>query len=207
MSRRKPIVGLCGGVGAGKSMVAKEFEHLGCLVIDSDRLNHEVLRRPDVLQTVRDWWGDRVVAADGRPDHRRIAEIVFSNPDEKRRLESLVHPLIARLREDMIKAGDEDPAVEAIILDSPLLLESNLDRLCDSIVFVEASETRRLQRLQRERNWGRDELDRRQRCQKPLAAKRSRSDFVINNDGPVGQLCPQVADIFGKVVSRPSSAR
>ncbi|GAF79474.1 unnamed protein product, partial [marine sediment metagenome] len=51
MSRRKPIVGLCGGVGAGKSMVAKEFERLGCLVIDSDRLNHEVLRRPDVLQT------------------------------------------------------------------------------------------------------------------------------------------------------------
>ncbi|HUU96296.1 MAG TPA: dephospho-CoA kinase [Phycisphaerae bacterium] len=207
MSRRKPIVGLCGGVGAGKSMVAKEFERLGCLVIDSDRLNHKVLRRPDVLQTLRGWWGDRVVAADGRPDHRRIAEIVFSNPDEKRRLESLVHPLIARVREDMIKAGNEDPAVEAIILDSPLLLESNLDRLCDSIVFVEASETRRLQRLQRERNWGRDELDRRQRCQKPLACKRSRSDFVINNDGPLGHLRPQVADIFGKVVSRPSSAR
>jgi dephospho-CoA kinase len=207
MSRRKPIVGLCGGVGAGKSMVAKEFERLGCLVIDSDRLNHEVLRRADVLQTLRGWWGDRVVAADGRPDHRRIAEIVFSNPEEKRRLESLVHPLIARLREDMIKAGDEDPAVEAIILDSPLLLESNLDRICDSIVFVEAGETRRLRRLRRERDWGRDELDRRQRCQEPLAAKRSRSDFVINNDGPVGQLGPQVADIFGRIVSRPSSAR
>jgi dephospho-CoA kinase len=207
VSRKKPIIGLCGGVGAGKSLVAKEFERLGCLVIDSDRLNREVLRRPEVLEALRQWWGGRVIAADGGPDRHYIAGVVFSDQREKRRLESLIHPLIARLREGMIRTGNEDRTVEAIILDSPLLFESNLDRLCNSIVFVEASETRRLERLQRERQWGREELERRQRLQMPLAEKRSRSDFVIDNEGPAEQLRPQVADMFRKVVSRPSSAR
>jgi dephospho-CoA kinase len=107
----------------------------------------------------------------------------------------------------MIHSGNEDRTVEAIILDSPLLFESNLDRICDSVVFVEASEEQRLQRLRRERHWDREEMERRQQCQQPLADKRARSDFVIDNQGPVAQLRRQVIDIFGKIVSRPPSAR
>jgi len=202
MTAKKPIIGLCGGIGAGKSRVATEFERLGCLVLDSDHLNHQVLRRPEVLATLREWWGDAVVGPAGEPDRERIAEIVFARSGERRRLEELVHPLIAAWRWDMITAAFEDQAVKAIILDSPLLFESNLDRLCDTIVFVDASWPRRLQRLQQGRHWTAEQLRQREQWQRPLDEKRLRSEFAINNEGPPDRLGPQVAEILQKIVSR-----
>ena len=155
--------------------MARELERLGGLLIDADQLNREVLRRPDVTQTLRDWWGDGVLGPDGLVDRRRVAELVFSNGAEKRRLESLVHPLIAALRENMMAVGAEDPNVSVIILDSPLLLESNLDRMCHAVVFVEAGEAQRLRRLHETRGWDMEELRRRERWQLPLPEKRARS--------------------------------
>jgi len=200
MSRTKPIIGLFGGIGAGKSRVAAEFAALGCLVVDSDELNHEMLRRAAVLAELRRWWGDGVVTPDGGPDRRRIGEIVFADPAQRERLERLLYPLIAAAREHMIRDGENDPAVKAIVLDSPLLLENNLDRLCDRIVFVDTSEKLRLQRLQDSRNWDQRHLRRREQWQWPLARKLARADFVIHNDGTLHELRPQVADIFRRIV-------
>jgi dephospho-CoA kinase len=202
MSRKKPIIGLCGGIGAGKSAVAAEFGRQGCLVVDSDELNRHVLRRPDVLNTLRSWWGDAVVGPNGEPDQRRIAGLVFADSDQKVRLEELVYPLIAELREAMIKTVGEDRTVKAIILDSPLLFESNLDRRCDSIVFVEASRAQRLQRLQQARNWDEAQLRQREQWQKPLDFKRSHSEFVVDNEGSPDRLSPQITEILDRVVSR-----
>lgn len=204
MTRRKPVIGIIGGIGAGKSRVAAEFERQGCLVVDSDRLNHEILRQPEVLATLRDWWGEAVVAPNGGPDRRRIAEIVFADAGEKERLESLVYPLIAQRRAAMIQAVEEDSAVKAIVIDSPLLLESHLDRECDTIVFVNAGESQRLTRLRRERGWTAEEVRRREGWQLPLAEKRSRAAFVVENDGPAEKLRPQVADILAAILARHS---
>ena len=205
MRPAKPIIGICGGVGAGKSLVAGEFERLGGLLIDADRLNHEILRRPEVLQTRREWWGDGVLSPDGSVDRRCVAKLIFNDAEQKQRLESLVHPLIAARREDMITAGAADPNVSAIILDSPLLLESKLDHLCQAVVFVEASESRRLQRLYETRAWDIEELRRRERWQVPLAEKRVRSRFTINNEGTIEQTCSQVKDVFEQVLAEYSS--
>ena len=202
MTASKPIIGLCGGVGAGKSRVAEEFARQGCLVIDSDRVNHELLRRPDVVATLRQWWGDGILGPDGLPDRRRIAEIVFADPVQKQRLEALMYPLIDALRGSMILKVDEDRAVKAIILDSPLLFESNLDRHCDAIVFVDAHRSHRLQRLQQTRGWSAAQLAAREQWQLPLAEKRSRSDFRVDNDGPPDRLPPQVHDILDRVLAR-----
>jgi dephospho-CoA kinase len=191
-------------MGAGKTRVAAEFERLGCLVVDSDRLNHEVLRLPEVIQTVRSWWGDEVVNPDGTPNRRRIGEIVFADGEQKRRLESLVHPLILRRQAAMIQAVEGNPAVTAIVIDSPLLLESSLDRDCDTIVFVNTSESQRLQRLRRERGWSTAEVRRREGWQLPLGEKRSRAEFVVDNDGPVEQLRWQVAEILETILAQHS---
>ncbi len=199
---KKPIIGLCGGVGAGKSRVAAEFERLGCLVVDSDKLNHEVLRRAEILETLRSWWGDEVVQADGLPNRRRIADIIFGDAARKARLEGLLHPLILERQAAIIQAVEGNPAVKAIVIDSPLLLESHLDRQCDTIVFVNADEARRLERLRRERGWTAEEVKRREGCQKPLVEKRSRAAFVVENDGPAERLRPQVADILQAILAQ-----
>jgi dephospho-CoA kinase len=202
LKRKKPIIGLCGGIGAGKSQVAEVFERCGCLVISSDRLNHEVLREPEVLAALVSWWGEAVVDAAGGPRRERIAEIVFEDPEQKARLEELVYPLIARRRAAMIGAVEDNSAIKAIVLDSPLLFESNLDHECDSVVFVHASEARRIQRLWASRGWDAEELRRRERWQLSLALKRTRSDFVVDNDGPTEDLYPQVTDILRAIVAR-----
>jgi len=207
MGPTKPIIGLCGGIGAGKSLVAREFERLGGLLIDSDELNHQVLRRPEVTQTLREWWGDKILDENGVPDRGRIGRVIFEDREQKRRLESLVHPLIAALRQDIINAGTGDPKVKAIILDSPLLFESNLDRLCHATVFVEASETTRLRRLQRTRGWDIRELRQRERWQTPLAEKRSRSQHVICNEGSIEQLRSLAKDVFERVLAERSPDR
>ena len=201
MAKRKPIVGLCGGIGSGKSTVAAEFAAQGCVVIDSDRLNHEVLERPEVARTLVEWWGAEVLSPDGKPSRSRIAAIIFADAAEKARLERLTHPLIADARAAMIRASDLDLAVKAIILDSPLLFESNLDRSCDRIVFVEASETRRLARLRVDRQWGARELHQREQWQLPIDEKRKRSDFVISNEGSIQALRDQVSEILDNVLA------
>src|SRR4030042_1472676 len=105
MGRRKPIIGLCGGMGAGKSRVAAEFGRQDCLVVASDRLNHEVLRRPEVLRALAAWWGPQVVTAEGGPDRGQVARVVFSDPEQKSRLEGLVYPLIPQQRAAMKPAA------------------------------------------------------------------------------------------------------
>ena len=201
---KKPIIGLCGGIGAGKSQVAAAFEGVGCRVIASDRLNHEILRRAEVVRTLREWWGDAILAADGTPDRARVAEIVFGDPAAKARLESLVHPLIAQERAAIIDAVEKSSAIKAIVIDSPLLFESNLDRECDSIVFVDAGEPERLRRVHEQRDWDAAELRRREACQMPLSEKRRRADYVVDNGGPLDALRPRVADILNEIVDRHS---
>lgn len=201
MRRSKPIIGLCGGIGSGKSTVAREFERLGALLIDSDQLNGEVLCRAEVIDTLRRWWGGDVVGPDGGVDRRAVARIVFSDADEKQRLESLVHPLIASLREGKMRSGAGDPKVRAIIVDSPLLFESNLDRSCDAIVYIEVSDARRLERLRDTRGWDSDELRRREQWQTPIAAKKAGAQYTVNNEGSLEQLRSQVRDVFERILT------
>lgn len=197
----KPVIGLCGGIGAGKSSVARVFAQQGALLIDSDALNHEVLAAADVIETVASWWGPEVLTPAGRLDRQRVAARVFDNPSDRQRLEKLVHPLIARRRTDMIRQAAEDSTVAAIILDSPLLYESNLDRLCHAVVFVDADEQTRLQRVQAHRKWNIEQLQRRERCQLPLAEKRARAQYVIDNEGSPADLERQAQDVFNLIVS------
>lgn len=200
MVNAKPRIGIVGGVGAGKSAVAAAFARQGCLVIDSDADNREILREPHVIAQIRSWWGDELLDAAGQVRRDRLAERVFADEADRRRLESLTHPLIGQRRDAMIAMGNRNPAVRAIILDSPLLLESNLDRICDAVVFVDADEASRLARVQQGRGWDQAELRRRESSQLPLDEKRRRSDYVIRNDGPLENLDTQVTDVLARVV-------
>ncbi|RMF74280.1 MAG: dephospho-CoA kinase [Planctomycetota bacterium] len=200
--RGKPTIGLCGGIGSGKSTVARLFGELGCLVIDSDALNREVLKREDVRRRLVEWWGCSILDADGELDRAKVAKIVFSDPQQRDRLESLTHPLIGEAREAMILQGLTEPKVKAFILDSPLLFERNLDRLCDSVVFVDSSEPARIKRLEKSRGWDAATIRARERWQLPLEEKRRRSQYRIPNDGSLDELRTHVARVLRDLLSR-----
>jgi dephospho-CoA kinase len=182
MFRGKPIIGVVGGIGSGKSFVARLFEAFGCLIIDSDGLVREAYTDPAVRQMLREWWGETAFKSDGSIDRAAIAANVFRNDNERRRLEGLLHPWVDRRRRQIMEAAD--PEVVAFVWDTPLLLETGLNRECDLVVFIDAARAQREARVARQRGWDAAELARREKLQMPLDKKRELSDDVIVNTAP-----------------------
>lgn len=194
--RGSPTIGLVGAIGAGKSAAARILAEAGCAVADADAAVREILADPEVAATLRSWWGPRAVGADGAVDRRAVAEIVFGDPGERRRLEGLLHPLVAKRRAALFAASG---GAAARVIDAPLLLEAGLDRECDLVVFVDAPRELRLRRLRESRGWDEAELDRRERAQWPLDRKRARADHVIANDADLASLRIRVLALLEEV--------
>lgn len=195
---RKPIIGIIGGIGSGKSFVAQLFGELGAMVINSDELVHAVYARDDVKSTLREWWGDGVFREDGSVDRRAIAKRVFTDVEQRRELERLVHPLVNRERERLMESAKDDGSVTAYVWDTPLLVETGLHRLCDAVVFVDAPVDVRLARVSG-RGWDEAELVRRENSQMPLDNKRQISDYVISNAADAASARSQVRLVFSRI--------
>lgn len=201
MTRSKPVIGLAGGIGAGKSVVANVLRALGAAVIDSDRMAHEELDDPEVVTRLRDWWGDSVCPAGHATDRRVIASIVFANAAELSRLEGLLYPRLARRREELLARYERDPRVLAVVLDSPKLYEAGLDSLCDAVIYVDADRAVRLKRLEASRGWTEAELDKREKLLNPLDRKKAVADHVVVNHSRITELRPELERILSAVTA------
>jgi len=193
-----PVIGMVGGVGSGKSAVAAAFAKLGCLVSDSDKAVREVLQRPEVVDTLVGWWGEGILDAEKKVDRKKVADLVFKEPFERRRLEALIHPKVRESREALI-ARARAVGAPGVIVDAPLLFEAGVDAECDSVVFVEATREVRLGRVRDRRGWDEGELDRREQAQMPLDEKRRRSDHVVVNNGTLEELESRVPKVLGAI--------
>lgn len=195
MDGRPVIIGLLGGIASGKSTVARMLAALGARVVDADRIAHRVLEEPEVAAEVGAALGTEVLAAGGKPDRARIGAVVFADPDRRRALEGILHPLILRrIREELAAAGDAD----AVVLDAPLLLEGGLAELADLLVFVDASGTERTRRAG-ERGWSPDELARREAGQREPEEKRRLATHVVRNDGSIEELEVRVKELYRSI--------
>lgn len=200
----KPIIGITGGIGSGKSFIARLFGEMGCFVIDSDAQVRAAYQDPRVLQTLREWWGDAVLNPDGSLDRSAVARRVFASEPDRRRLEGLVHPLVARQRDRQMREMSQAPGVVAFVWDTPLLLEAGLKDQCDAVVFVDAPPQTRLARVARTRGWDSAELLRRENLQWPLDRKREIADYVVSNTADAGEARSQVRDVLSRILARAS---
>jgi len=200
VSPGKPIIGLTGGIGSGKSTVAEILHDLGAAVIGADRLNHEELNSPGVLAELRRWWGEQVVGPNGLADRAAIRRIVTADPDQRERLERLVHPRIDRRRRELTSSYQADTGVRAIVYDTPLLHEVGQAKLCDCLVFVEADRAVRLERVRR-RGWSDEDLERFEKSQLPLDTKSDRADYRVVNNSDMTDLRRQVRDVFSRILA------
>lgn len=187
------VIGLCGGVAAGKSAVAAAFAAAGLRHVDADRLAREVTARPAVVAAIAAALGAAAARPDGSLDRAAVARIVFADPAARERLEAITHPPVRAAILDEVAAalGGGD----SVLLDVPLLIENGLVELCDEVVFVAASDAVRRERA-RTRGWADGELARREAAQLPLAEKRARADHAIDNDGPLDATRRQVHDLL-----------
>ncbi len=199
--RDKPIIGLAGGIGAGKTAVARILETLGAAVIDFDLLARSELNKSGVIAALRNWWGDSIVSPNGAVDRKAIAAIVFEIPGELARLEQLIYPRLRRPREELVARYLADENVKAIVFDAPKLFEAGLNKLCNSVIYVEADRSVRLQRVAQSRRWTQEELTRRENLQNPLDMKRSNADHVVINQSGIDELRPQVELVSSSVLA------
>ncbi|MEM6551619.1 MAG: dephospho-CoA kinase [Planctomycetota bacterium] len=199
---RKPVVGLMGQPGSGKSTVAAVMAELGGGVVDADVLARGVLAEPAVVDELVSWWGPEVRAADGMLDRAAVGRRVFSDPEALARLEKLVHPRVAAGRAALHAAYTEDPAIRFVVEDCPLLIETGLDASCDRLVLVEAPRQVRLERVV-SRGWDAAELDRREAQQAPLDTRRERADDVITNAGDREQILEPIRRTVRSLLSPP----
>ena len=188
----KPVIGLVGGIGSGKSVVAAALARHGGFVIAGDVLGHEALRQPDIRDRVGQRWGREVLHEHGEIDRRRLGAIVFSNAGELQALESLLFPWIERRIGEEIATAEENTHVPFIVLDAAILLEAGWNRVCDRIVFVNTPREERLKRLKDQRGWSEKEVQARENVQMSLNEKQQRADAVLDNAGPPDDVERQV---------------
>jgi len=201
VTSKTPVVGLSGGIGSGKSAVAQMLADLGAAVINSDDLNQQELEEQEVKDTLVSWWGPGVLGPDGRISRSAVAEIVFADDAQRRRLEGLMHPRIERRRAALTAQYELDPRIPVIVIDAPLLYEAGLDRQCDAVIFVDAPRDVRLARVRERRGWTDAELERREKFQQPLEMKRALANYTCTNNSDLNALRRQVESIFSRIVA------
>ena len=177
------VIGIAGGVASGKSLVTDCFQHFGAIVLDADRIGHQVLQQPLPIQQLVNHFGDGILS-DGQIDRSRLAQIVFAKapegPSALQQLEAITHPRIGEQILLQLELARQDPSNQACVLDAPVMFKAGWDKLCDKIVFVDVPLETRNQRA-RNRGWASDELIKRERNQIAVEAKRQRATDIIDN--------------------------
>ena len=142
MTLSKPVIGIIGGIGSGKSLVAAELAKQGGKVIAGDQLGHEALRQPDIKAKIAQRW-PQVIDADGKVDRRELGAIVFADAAERRALEAFVHPYIERRITEEVRRGRADTRISLMALDAAVLLHRQLERVGAGLpAFTERDERR-----------------------------------------------------------------
>lgn len=191
-------LGLSGGIGSGKSTVAKILTDLGAVVIDADVIAREVLEPGQIgYENTILAFGESVLSESGSIDRKKLAELVFHNPDQLAKLEAIIHPAVidrvAQIRESL-------PDTSIVVYDTPLMFEKQLQGQFDKVLIVSADIELRRSRLL-ERGLELNDINARMANQATDEQRESIADFVIQNNGSPAQLQEQVAKVWQQITA------
>ncbi|WP_435017534.1 dephospho-CoA kinase [Tundrisphaera sp. TA3] len=217
------MIGLVGGIGAGKSRVAAEFAARGALILDADKIGHVLLSQRPCREVVIERFGESILGEFGtveegaegdepgvgrRPiDRKALGAIVFADPDRLRDLEAILHPLMRKTFERAIGREQRRRRVPAVVLDAAILYEAGWESLCDTVVFVDAPREVRLARVAESRGWDEQTLDAREKIQGPIDEKRRRAFHVLSNAGTPEELKAEVDALWPRLIARPRARK
>jgi len=189
------VLGLTGGIGSGKSVVAQMFARLGAVVIDADQLAREVVEPGQpALREIATAFGPDVLLPDGRLDRPKLAGIIFADPAERAKLDAITHPRIRARMDEEIKARRSGPGI--LIVDIPLLYENDRTHSVERVIVVWVDPQTQLRRIRHRDGLSTDAARQRIAAQMPLEAKRARADHVIDNSGTREDTRRQVEAIY-----------
>lgn len=195
------VVGLTGGIGSGKSVVARMLAELGAEVIDADQLAREAVEAGSPgFRAVVERFGPEVLDEKGALDRRKLGAIVFTDDAARRDLNAIVHPRVAALAMEKIAAYGERGAM-VVVYDVPLFFENQLERMIPEVIVVSASPLTQRKRVAERDRLSAEEIEHRIGAQMPLAEKVKRATWVIENDGSLESTRAQVGTLFESLLN------
>ena len=195
------LVGVTGGIGSGKSTVARLLDRRGAVVIDADQLAREAISKgtPGFGRVV-DAFGAEVLTPEGDLDRAALARRIFSDPVQKAALEAIVHPEVARRFGELVEGYR--PTDRIVVYVTPLLVELGLAPAFDVVVVVTASPHLRVSRVASGRGLSPDEVRERMAAQATDDQRMEVAHVLVDNDGSLAELEPQVDRLWGDLVAR-----
>ena len=192
------VIGLTGGFGTGKTFVAFIFKELGAKVIDADLIAHGVIAKgaPAYNRIVRTF-GREMLKPRGEINRARLAKLVFSEKDKVKRLNDIVHPEVIRIIIDEIRGSGKDAIV---VIDAPLLIETNLHNIVNELVVVKAPAGKQMSRCTKRFCLTKKDVLKRMESQMSLREKIKLADFVIDNSGTRSETRKQVIKVWREIV-------
>ena len=193
------VIGLTGGIGSGKSTVSQFLAELGAIIIDADKVGHEAYQpNTDTWRELVKTFGNQILATDNTIDRKKLGTIVFSNPEELKRLNSIVHPrmfeIIKKRIEDYRRKG-----TKVVVLDAATLFEANWTPLVEEVWVVVADETNVIKRAMMRTALPEEQVRSRICSQMSNEERIKRANVVIHNDGTMADLRAKVKELWGKL--------
>jgi dephospho-CoA kinase len=195
------VIGLTGGIGSGKSTVSRFLAESGAVVLDADKIGHEVyLPDTDTWQQLVKIFGRGILAADNTIDRKKMGAIVFSNDAELKKLDAVIHPRITEILRQRIDAY-RSKGTNVIVLDAPVLFEANAEKLVDEIWVVVSDEKNVIRRAAARTGLPEQQIQARISSQLSNEERTKQAQVVIHNDGNIEQLKEKVQELWQQIKS------
>lgn len=195
---RIPVIGIIGGIGSGKTAVAKSLaKEMSVLVLDADGAGHEVLKCDATKTLLKEAFGKKNFDENGDVSRSDLARLVFGNEERHRKalkqLEQITHPRIHKYLNDQLAKIQKHQSCDVVVFDAALLLEAGWSESCDAIVYLDVPEPIRLQRVL-QRGWTEKQFRDREASQLPLDEKAARAHVTIKNSGEIAAVARSLAE-------------
>jgi dephospho-CoA kinase len=192
-------IAITGGAGSGKSTVARMFAELGAEVLDADQIAREAVAVGEpAWQELRRLYGDDYFKPDGSLNRSKLARRAFADPEERRRLDGVIHPRVAAALQARV-AELAGRGVKLVLVDVPLLFETGREAAFDRVIVVTAPQNQRIRRLRERDGRGEEEIRGILAAQWPLKDKAARADYVVDNGGALAETRSQVEAIWRRL--------
>jgi len=196
-------VGLTGGIGSGKSTVAKMLAELGAPSFDADKVGHDIYSPGGpAYKEVIAAFGEGIVAPDGTIDRKKLGPIVFADPAQLKRLEAIVHPRMFERMREMVAQMRAQGATAPIVIEAAILIEAKWQPLFDEIWLVTAPRERVIERVEAERGLKREQTEARIKAQLSDDERRQHASLVIDNSGSIEDLRAKVTVLWQELLVR-----
>lgn len=197
------VIGLTGGIASGKSTISKYLKKLGAFIIDVDKVAKDVVEPGEkAWALIKEHFGRGIIKDDQSIDRKKLAKIVFSCEEERKNLNSIVHPEVIKKTEDLIQSLKKDDKYALIVVDAPLLIEAGMVSLVEEVWLVVLNEEEQIKRIVERDKISREEALKRIISQMKTEEKLKYATKTIDNNGTIEDTLKQVKDLYEYITGK-----